>query len=67
MTVYTLLVVLLAGNGSPGSYSRDFPTDQDCQAAAEAAHDAAERALGVLDVGTLCVRSEFKPNVKPRA
>lgn len=67
IVVFTLVVILLAGNGQPGSYTKDFTTELDCQNAAAASHEAAKTALGVLDVGTLCVRSELSPNLKPRA
>jgi hypothetical protein len=32
-----------------------------------AAQDAAKAAIGVTDVGTKCLRSEFSPLIKPRA
>lgn len=67
IVVFTLVVVLLAGNGQPGSYTREFTTELDCHMAALAAHEAGKTALGILDVGTICIRSELSPNLKPRA
>lgn len=66
LVVFTLVLVILSDGGTT-SYSRDFQTLDACEMAEAAAHDAATRAIGVLDVGTLCIRSDFDPLIKPRA
>jgi hypothetical protein len=66
IVVYTLLIVVL-GDGGATSYAKTYPSQQACEAADAAAHEAAQTALFVLDVGTLCVKSEFSPLIKPRA
>lgn len=64
--VFTLLVVLLADGGA-SSFSRDYPTEQGCRFAEAFMRERAKETLGVLDIGTLCVKSELNPDRKPRA
>jgi hypothetical protein len=64
--VYTLLVVLIS-DGGVTSYSRTFRTEYACQIAQAMTREAVPRALGVLDAGTICVKSVLNPDLKPRA
>jgi hypothetical protein len=66
LVVWTLLTIVLADGGAI-PLARNYPTLEACEDAQAAAHDAAQRAIGVLDVGTLCVESRFDPLIKPRA
>ena len=64
--IYTLLVVVLADGGA-SSFSRDYPNERSCLFAESYMREQAQAALGVLDIGTLCVKSELNADRKPRA
>jgi hypothetical protein len=64
--VWTLLLVIQADSGATAR-AYDMPDEATCEQAAASRHDAAKRAIGVVDVGTLCIKSEFSPLIKPRA
>lgn len=65
-TVYTLLVVVLSSGGA-SSFTRDHPTEEACRLAEAQTIALAHNALGVLDLGTICVKSELSQLIKPRA
>lgn len=67
MIVFTLLLVVLTSDGTVTTSSRNYPTADECEMAAEAARDAAALAFDILDVGTVCVKSDFSKELKPRA
>jgi hypothetical protein len=67
MSVVHLVIVLLLGSGETLAKAREFPSVEACKAAEADAHEASKQAGDVVDVGTLCVKSEFNPDIKPRA
>ena len=67
MSVVHLLLVLLLGSGEVQTSARQFQSVEECKAAEAFAHEASKRASDIVDVGTICVKSDFNPDVKPRA
>lgn len=67
LTVIHLVMIILSGTAEPKTEVRRFDTIDECKAAETALHAAAKASVGVIDVGTLCVRSEFDLRVKPEA
>lgn len=64
--IFTLVLIVFNG-ADASSYTREYKTLELCQAAEDAAHEAAKNAIGVTDVGTSCLQSTFDPRVKPGA
>lgn len=66
MTVIHLVLVFLLATGSVRVDHKEFATIKDCKIAESVAHEAAKISGDVLDVGTICVKSEFDADFKPR-
>lgn len=67
LTVVHLVMVIVTGTAEPKTEIRRFDTTQECKAAEEALHLVVKKSVGVLDIGTICVKSEFDLEIKPRA
>lgn len=67
LTVIHLVMVILSGTAEPRTEIRRFDTINECKAAETALHDAAKTSVGLIDIGTICVKSEFDLRVKPAA
>lgn len=67
MIVFTLLVVLLGGDGCVSSHTMQFPTLEACMAARDEFAEYVEKDARIADDGRICVQSDFNPNRKPHA
>lgn len=67
VSVVTLVLVLLMADGRVTPQARQMESIVECKLAEAEARAIAAQSFDVLDVGTICVRSEFDPAVKPHA
>lgn len=67
MIVVTLVLVLLMADGKVTNQAREMPDLLACRQAEDSAHDAAKNSFDVIDVGTICLESNFDPSHKPPA
>jgi hypothetical protein len=67
MEVIVLVMTLWFANGTTDTVVKHQPDIQTCRTGEDAAHFAAKNSFDVIDVGTLCVKSEFDANIKARS
>lgn len=66
MTIVQLIMVFWLANGHTRTEIKTMLDEPSCKIAEEAAHFAAPRASDVIDVGTICVKTDFDANIKAR-
>lgn len=67
VAVVTLVLVMLMADGRVTPQTRQVDSILECKLAEAEAHAIAAQSFNVIDVGTLCVETNFDPKVKPPA
>lgn len=67
LTVVHLVMVIITGLSEPDTQIKKMPSIGECKQAEIEIHEMVKKSVGVVDIGTICVKSEFDLTIKPRA